>query len=75
MDCISPQVVYGQLEIVESLTEHLRTGTSLSLQPTLELLAALATDLQHDVGPTGSPADDDDGLAPEVLRLPVVVAV
>ena len=51
MDCLPPQVVFGQPEIVESLTEHLRTGTSLSLQPTLELLAALATDLQQDFCP------------------------
>ena len=51
MDCFLPQVVFGQSEIVESLTEHLRTGTSLSLQPTLELLAALATDLQQDFCP------------------------
>ena len=43
--------MFGQSEIVESLTAHLRTDSSLSLQPTLELLAALATDLQQDFCP------------------------
>ena len=45
------QVVFGQTEIVECLTDHLKTGTSLCLQPTLEVLAGLATDLQQDFCP------------------------
>ena len=44
-------MVFGQTEILECLTDHLRTGTSLCLQPTLEVLAALATDLQQDFCP------------------------
>ena len=36
---------------------------------------SLSTDLQHDISPAGSTSDYDDGLPPEVLRLPVVVAV
>ena len=36
---------------------------------------SLSTDLQHDVSPACSTSDYDDGLPPEVLRPPVVVAV
>ena len=50
------QVVFGQTEIVETLTDHLRTGTALCLQPSLELLAALATDLQQDFCPHLQPS-------------------
>ena len=51
IEIVSRQVVFGQTEIVECLTDHLRRGTSLCLQPTLEMLAALATDLQQDFWP------------------------
>ena len=45
------QVVFGHTEIVEILCDHLQSDTVLSIQPTLELLAALATDLQQDFCP------------------------
>ena len=42
------KVVFNQKEIVAILSEHIQCGTVLSLQPTLELLAAAATDLQQE---------------------------
>ena len=40
-----------------------------------ENTGGLTADLQHDVGAAGSTAHYNDALAPEVLGLPVVVAV
>jgi len=45
------QVVFGQLAVIDVLKDHLSAGTPLDLQPVLELVAALATDLQHEFYP------------------------
>ena len=44
-------MVVGQTEIAELLWDGLKSGSVLSLQPSLELVAALATDLQQDFCP------------------------
>ena len=43
--------MFGQLVIIEVLKEKISSGSSLDLQPILELVAALATDLQHEFYP------------------------
>ena len=43
--------MHGQAEVVDELVSQLGTGTALSLQPVLELVAALASDLQQEAAP------------------------
>ena len=45
------QVVFGQSSVADVLKEHLKSATVLNIQPMLELVAALATDLQHEFFP------------------------
>ena len=45
------QVIFSKSEIVSILSEALHKGTELSLQPILELVSALATDLQQEFCP------------------------
>ena len=49
------QVIFNQTEIVNILSEFIPRGDVLSLQPMLELLAALATDLQQEFTPNLKP--------------------
>jgi len=46
-----PQVLLGKSAIVEILKAGLSTSTTLSVQPVLELIAGLATDLQQEFFP------------------------
>ena len=46
-----PLLVVGKEEIVGILCDHLKEAGPLDIQPALELVAALATDLQHELYP------------------------
>ena len=46
-----PLVVVGKEDIVGILCDHLQEAGPLDIQPVLELVAALATDLQHELYP------------------------
>ena len=46
-----PLVVVGKGDIVGILCDHLQEAGPLDIQPVLELVAALATDLQHELYP------------------------
>ena len=48
---IVTQVIFSRGDIVSTLVTYLQAGTALSLQPMLELHAALATDLQTEFCP------------------------
>ena len=47
----SYQVIFSQAEIVSLLSDYVKTGTEVSLQPGLELVSAVATDLQQEFCP------------------------